>query len=187
MNPIPTPTPIDRVLSLQGKCAVVTGGNRGLGEAIVKRLAEAGALVLLTGRGEEALRRVESELTTAGKTAVAVQADASRAEDWHKVIDLAVERFGGVDILVNNAAIFPPRLSLEVNEKVWDETLAIDLKGAFFTAQLAAKERMKSGGFAQMLAQMLAQMPLGRPGFPDEIAKAVLFFASDLGSYVSGV
>jgi NAD(P)-dependent dehydrogenase (short-subunit alcohol dehydrogenase family) len=143
MNPIPTPTPIDRVLSLQGKCAVVTGGNRGLGEAIVKRLAEAGALVLLTGRGEEALRRVESELTTAGKTAVAVQADASRAEDWHKVIDLAVERFGGVDILVNNAAIFPPRLSLEVNEKVWDETLAIDLKGAFFTAQLAAKAMIK--------------------------------------------
>jgi NAD(P)-dependent dehydrogenase (short-subunit alcohol dehydrogenase family) len=71
-------------------------GNRGLGEAIVKRLAEAGAMVVLTARGEDALNRVESEVVAAGGTAVGIKADARRAEDSQRVIDLVVQRFGGV-------------------------------------------------------------------------------------------
>ncbi|HEV2731797.1 MAG TPA: SDR family NAD(P)-dependent oxidoreductase [Terriglobales bacterium] len=117
MNPIPNPEPIDRLLSLHGKCAVVTGGNRGLGEAIVKRLAEAGASVVLTGRGEEALKRAESEVVASGGTAVGIKADASCTKDSQKVIDLAVQRFEGVQILVNNDAIFPPRLSVEMRNR----------------------------------------------------------------------
>lgn len=273
---IPQPEPLGRLLSLKGRCAVVTGGSRGLGAAIVRRLSEAGAAVVLTGRGREALERVEAEVVAAGGQALAVQADVARLADSQKVVDQAVGRFGGVDILVNNAAVFPPSLFLEVSEEVWDQTIDTDLKGAFFLAQFAAKamiargrggriinllstdalrptgmlsaygaaklglwsatqamakelaehcilvnavtpgatiteERIakfnegtfgasevppgavktreklqaavKGGAFAQMLTTL---MPLGRPGYPDEIAKAVLFLASDLASYVSG-
>lgn len=273
---IPPPGPFDQLLSLRGKCAVVTGGSRGLGEATVHRLAQAGAAVVFTGRGAEALAAVEEELTAAGLTAVGVQADISRLDDSQKVIDSAVQRFGRLDILVNNAALYTPSFALDTSEELFDSVVGADLKGAFFLAQYAAKamiaaggggriinllsvdafkpmgplaayasakaglwaatqnlakelashqilvnavtpgstiteerlamlrdgsfaaaqvpvdaaatrERLQaavaSGGFTQMLTTM---MPLGRPGWPDEIAKAVLFLASDLGSYVSG-
>ena len=190
---------------------------------------------------------------------------------------MAVERFGRIGILVNNAAVFPPSLSIEVSEELWDPTLATDLKGAFFLAKFASLEMIKDGrgggvinvlsteilrptGFlaaygaakagvtavtqsmvkelgeygilvnavipgatmtAERLealksghiqgpfqtvppeatktlekqrklfekggfAQAMSHMPLGRTGFPDDLAKAVLFMASDLASYVSG-
>ncbi|MBS4730158.1 SDR family oxidoreductase [Mycobacterium sp. SM1] len=273
---IPPPGPFDQLLSLQGKCAVVTGGSRGLGEATVFRLAQAGAAVVFTGRGAEALAAVERELSAAGYVAVGIQADISRLGDSQQVIDSAVQRFGRVDILVNNAALYTPSFALDTSEELFDSVVGADLKGAFFLAQYAAKamiaaggggriinllsvdafkpmgplaayasakaglwaatqnlakelaphqilvnavtpgstiteERLamlrdgtfaaaqvpteasatlarlqgavESGGFIQMLTTM---MPLGRPGWPDEIAKAVLFLASDLGSYVSG-
>jgi hypothetical protein len=115
---IPDPLPLDGLLSLQGRCAVVTGGSRGIGEAIVRRLVEAGAAVVFTGRGREALQRVEAQVAAAGGKAVGVQADVSRIEDSRRVINLAVERFGRVDILVNNAAVFPGSLAMEMTEAV---------------------------------------------------------------------
>jgi NAD(P)-dependent dehydrogenase (short-subunit alcohol dehydrogenase family) len=119
---IPEPAPLDGVLSLQGKCAVVTGGSRGLGEAIVQRLAEAGASGVFTGRKLETLRPVEAEVAAAGGTAVAFEAAAARIADTQRAIDLAKERFGRGDILVNNAAVFEPRLFLETTEELWDRT-----------------------------------------------------------------
>ena len=114
---------------LKGRCAVVTGGSRGLDEAIVRRLTEAGAVVVLTGRGREALRRVESNVAAAGGQALGVQADFASLEDSRKVIDQAMERFGRVDILVNNAAVFPMSMFIEVSEEVWEQTVDTDLKG----------------------------------------------------------
>jgi NAD(P)-dependent dehydrogenase (short-subunit alcohol dehydrogenase family) len=273
---IPEPTPQADLLSLAGKCAVVTGGTRGLGEATVHRLAAAGAAVVFTGRGKEALQRVEQDLTATGFTAVGVQADIASLTDSQKVIDLAGQRFGRLDILVNNAALYTPSLALETTEELFDSVVGADLKGAFFLAQYAAKAMIAAGGggriinllsvdafrpmgflaayasakaglwaATQNLAKELAphhilvnavtpgatitkerlemfatgafasaqvpaesaatraqlnqainsgslaerlttMMPLGRPGWPDEIAKAVLFLASDLGSYVNG-
>jgi NAD(P)-dependent dehydrogenase (short-subunit alcohol dehydrogenase family) len=142
---IPDPVSLDNLLSLHGRCAVVTGGSRGLGEAIVRRLAEAGASVVLTGRGREALQRVEAQVVAAGGTAVGIQADAARVEDARRVINLTVERFGTVDILVNNAAVFPASLATEMSEAVWDETVDTDLKGAFFTSQFAANAMIAAG------------------------------------------
>jgi NAD(P)-dependent dehydrogenase (short-subunit alcohol dehydrogenase family) len=225
---IPKPTPRKDLLSLEGKCAVVTGGTRGLGEATVHRLAQAGAAVVVTARGEAALQRVKDQLSAGGHTVVGVQADVASLDDSRRVIDLAGERFGRVDILVNNAALYTPSFALETSEELFDSVVGADLKGAFFLAQYAAQAMIDAGGggriinllstdafkpmgplaayasakaglwaatrqglqaavdsgaFATMLTTM---MPLGRPGWPDEIAKAVLFLASDLGSYVSG-
>jgi len=98
---------------------VVTGGSRGLGEAIVGPLTQAGAAVVLTGRGREALQRVESQVAAAGGQALGVPADRGSREDSRKVIDKAMARFGRTDILVNNAAVFPPSLFLEVSDEVW--------------------------------------------------------------------
>lgn len=78
---IPAPQPFDSLLSLKGRCAVVTGGSRGLGEAIVRRLAEAGASVVLTGRGHEALRRVGAAVNATGGQALGVQADLASLND----------------------------------------------------------------------------------------------------------
>ncbi len=96
---IPEPTPFDSLLSLKGRCAVVTGGSRGLGEAIVHRLSQAGAAVVLTGRGLDALKQVETKINAAGGKALAVQADSASLADSRKVIEQAIHRFGRVDIL----------------------------------------------------------------------------------------
>src|SRR5271155_1876512 len=98
---IPEPTPQADLLSLAGKGAIVTGGSRGLGEATVHRLAQAGATVVFTGRGAEALDRIQKELTVSGAKAVGVQADISSLADSRKVVDKAVEQFGRIDIRVN--------------------------------------------------------------------------------------
>jgi NAD(P)-dependent dehydrogenase (short-subunit alcohol dehydrogenase family) len=104
-------------VSLRGQCAVVIGGSRGLGEAIVKRLAEAGASVVFTGRRLETLQPIAETVTAAGGTAVPVASDVSKVEESQRVIDLAVDRFGRVDILVNNAAVFEARVALETTEE----------------------------------------------------------------------
>ncbi|MBT8342190.1 MAG: SDR family oxidoreductase [Desulfatitalea sp.] len=274
---IPDPPPLDRILSLQGRCAVVTGGGRGLGEAIVMRLAEAGATIVLTGRGREALQRVEARVTAAGGMAVGVQADVRRTEDSQKVMNLAMERFGRVDILVNNAALVTTCLAMEMTEPLWDEMIDTDLKGAFFASQFAAKAMIEGGrggriinllsaaafkptgiflaygavkaglwAVTQSMADELAEhrilvnavspgptltqeklahiqdgtlatsetppgavktiqklkaigetqlksgsmaslLPLGRLGYPGDISNAVLFLASEMACYISGV
>ncbi|MBX5204686.1 SDR family oxidoreductase [Rhizobium sp. NZLR1] len=274
---IPESTPFEDLLSLKGRRAIITGGTRGIGEAIVLRLAQAGAEVVVTARGQEALTKIEEKVSAFGGRAIGLRADASKMEDAKRVIDFTVSKLGGVDILVNNAAVFPPRLSVEMTEEIWDQTVDTDLKGPFFLSKLAALEMIQAGhggriinvlsteifkptGFlapygaaksglmavtqsmavelgphgiqvnavipgatmtaeriAMMqnsatkapfsdaptdapltlakqqellekggLAEHLGNMPLGRTGYPDDLAKAVLFMASDLASYVNG-
>jgi NAD(P)-dependent dehydrogenase (short-subunit alcohol dehydrogenase family) len=117
----------------------------GLGEAIVHRLTAAGAAVVFTGRGADALHKVEEQLTAASATAVGIPADISRLADSQKVIDLAIERFGRVDVLVNNAALYTPSLALDTTEELFDNIVDADLKGAFFLAQYAAKAMITAG------------------------------------------
>jgi len=71
-----------------------------------------------------------------GGQAAGIQADGGSADDAQRVIDFAISRFQSVDILVNNAAVFPPRLSIEMTEAIWDQTVSTDLKGPFFPAKL---------------------------------------------------
>ena len=111
-----------------------------------------------------------------------MQADLASLKDSQKVIDQTMERFGRVDILVNNAAVFPPSLFVGVSEKVWDETIDTDLNGAFFLAQFAAKA-MISGGRGGRIIKLLSTDALRPTGFLSAYgaakARAVVSHAGD--------
>ena len=160
---IPDPAPFDQLLSLRGRCAIVTGGTRGIGEAVVLRLAEAGASVVLTARGQEGLTKVEAKVAAQGGQAAGIQADAAKMDDAQRVVDFAVGKFGSVDILVNNAAVFPPRLSIEMTETIWDETVDTDLKGPFFLSKLAALQMIKAGRGGRASSMYSRPKSFGRP------------------------
>ena len=132
------------LLSLQGQGAVVTGGGKGIGRGIAERLAEAGAGVLIADvdekSGIDAVRAIEK----AGGRARFQLCDTSKPSDAKRAIDEAAKAFGRLDVLVNNAGVFPMRSALEVDEQMWDRVLDINLKGTFFFAQAAAKKMIEA-------------------------------------------
>jgi len=277
-----TPQAFDTLLSLKGKVAIVTGGSRGIGKQVVTRFAQAGAKVVFTGRGLPALEAVEKEFIGKGFDVACFQSDVSVVADSQKAVEFTVKKYGRLDILVNNAASFPFGTGLSMTEETWDKCFAVDSKGNFFLAKLAAEEMIKEGHsgriinflstaalnptspliaygaakqavwyFTKTLAQELApyqitvnavtpgatmteerisalggdtaqmqeyveksgnaglditetigkisggtdsitdllesSMPMGRTGYPDDLAKAVLFLASDMAEYISGI
>jgi 3-oxoacyl-[acyl-carrier protein] reductase len=125
---------------LKGKTAVVTGGSRGIGRAIVRRLAADGAAVVFGyATNERAAKQVEAERIWA------VQADVGDLADIDRLFGVADERFDGLDIFVNNAGIPSGTPIAEVSEADYDRVMAVNAKGAFFALQRAAA-RMKDGG-----------------------------------------
>ncbi|MFH1031859.1 MAG: glucose 1-dehydrogenase [Chloroflexota bacterium] len=133
--------------NLKGKVALVTGGSRGIGRAIALGLAEAGADIILASRKLPDLEAVASEITQKGRKALPVPANLRQLPDIEALVKRAVDELGHIDILVNNAATNPVFGSvLDVEEKAWDVTLELNLKGYFFTAQSVAKLMRKQGG-----------------------------------------
>lgn len=261
MQPTAIPDVSDRPLtelqSLAGRVAVVTGGARGIGEAICRRLAEAGARVLVVDR--------EDEAATATAAAVAALHDVDCAGAAADVLDrpaveaaaaAAVERWGRLDIWVNNAGIYPACRLIDMTDDEWDQTLDVNLKGTFIGAQVGARHMIARGepgvivniasisglrssrglrghyvaskhgviGLTKSLAvefggdriralavapgtimtpgitveaeadpewtasihEMGRGFPLGRVGTPDDIARVVLFCASDMSMFMTG-
>jgi NAD(P)-dependent dehydrogenase (short-subunit alcohol dehydrogenase family) len=235
-------------MRFEGKTAIVTGAAHGIGEATARLFARNGANVVLVDLHDRA-EQVASELPSA----VFVEADVSAEGDVQSVIDTAVERFGQVDAVVNNAAITLPKGYLETTPEEWDRVQAVNLRSVYlflraatphlkasrgsvvnvasfhagatienFSAYAAAKSGVigitrsaaldlaPSGvrvnavcpGIVETamwqawldelddvdtaLAGVLKLQPLGRIGQPDEIAKAILFLASDDASYITG-
>ncbi|MFF4272761.1 SDR family NAD(P)-dependent oxidoreductase [Streptomyces sp. NPDC001536] len=125
---------------LTGKVAVVTGGSRGIGRAIVQTLAEAGADVVVASRKIEACRAVAEEVqASTGRRAVGIACHVGRWEECERLVAETIEEFGGLDVLVNNAGMSPLYASLDaVSEELYDKTLAVNLKGPFRLAVLAA-------------------------------------------------
>ena len=101
----PQPKALDKLLSLQGKTAVITGGSRGIGKQILTRFTEAGCKVVFTGRSLEALQAVEKEFKDKGFDVACFQADISSVEDSYKTIDFTVKKYGRLDILVNKEEV----------------------------------------------------------------------------------
>ncbi len=276
---IPSSPSLDELISLKGRVAIVTGGSRGIGKEVVRRFSQAGCQVAFTARHEDVVRATEAEIREEGGDVVGIVADVCDLESSRKLVSDTVERFGRLDILVNNAATFPPGSAMKVDEKTWDSLFNTDAKGPFFLSQFAANEMideghggriinflstafvtaapmfggyamakaalweatlvlshelashgitvnavtpgatitqeridtmfsgdfsamgdlmgieipdnfvdvaddmMSSGKFMNLLRSM---MPMGRPGWPDDLARAVFFLASDQAAYITG-
>ncbi|MFQ5425579.1 MAG: SDR family NAD(P)-dependent oxidoreductase [Gaiellales bacterium] len=120
---------------LDGRVAVVTGGGGGLGADICRALAEAGAAVAVVGRTQGSIDAVRDQVREAGGEAVSVRADVSQKPSVEAMAETVVEALGAVDILVNNAAIYPLRPWTEITEEEWDEVFATNLKGYFLCAR----------------------------------------------------
>lgn len=237
----------------EDKVAIVTGGGTGIGLETARQLVAEGARVVLNGRRPEVLQEAVSSLE-AGVTA-AVPGDISLPETAVRLVEEAERRFGGVDILINNAGIFKPKPFLETSEEEYDRFLSVILKGKFFMAQAAAKAMRKRGGGAivhtgsmwaliavgatpssaysaanagvhalvRNLALELAPLkirinavapavvetpvystfltpeevarvlpafhsfhPIGRNGMPEDVARAILFLASEESAWITG-
>ena len=125
--------------SLRGRKALVTGGSRGIGEALAIGLAEAGADVAVAARDETSLKSIAAAISGAGRRSAAIAIDVRDIAAIHTGVDKAAQALGGLDILVNNAGVEEVRDSLAVDEAVWDRIVDTNLKGAFFCAQAAAR------------------------------------------------
>jgi glucose 1-dehydrogenase len=137
---------------LEGKVAIVTGGNTGIGQAVVVELAAQGAKVVIDYvSNEQATQALEQKLADLGETAVAVEADVSKIDDLQRMVDTAVSTFGRVDVLVNNAGIETRTSILDTTESQYEKVLAINLKSAFFGTQIAAKQMIAQGGGGRII------------------------------------
>lgn len=248
LSPTVDPMIMER-FDLQGKVAIVTGASRGIGAASAIALAEAGADVVIGARSADSLAEVVGLIEAGGSRAEAVSADLADREALAKLVDTAVDRFGRVDVVVNNVGGSIPKPFLQTSEASFEKSFSWNVTTAFNLTQLAVPRMLETGGgsvinitsaaahlasrgmagygtakaamaaltrnLAQDLApkirvnavspgsigtdalqmvldddtmrnQMIAATPLRRIGEGEDIAAAVLFFASDASSYVTG-
>ena len=115
---------------LEGKVAIVTGGTRGIGRAIVEKFLENGACVLFTGTSSVS-PEMEARLKEIGGEWQFVKADASSSADAEQVVKTCMEKFGRVDVLVNNAGITRDTLLMRMSEEMWDEVMRVNLKSVY--------------------------------------------------------
>jgi NAD(P)-dependent dehydrogenase (short-subunit alcohol dehydrogenase family) len=122
-------------MELEQQTAIVTGAGRGIGRAIALELATLGAAVAVVDRDGDAARRTADEVGAAGRAALAVTADISRRADIEAMVQQVVDRFGRIDVLVNNAGINRRAAALEITEESWDATMNVNARGTFFCTQ----------------------------------------------------
>lgn len=236
---------------LTNKVAVITGGGGALGAGVAQGLAQAGAAVVMADVKAEAAQQVAASIQAQGGRALAVACDVADSASVAAMVEQAVATFGGVDILVNNAAIYPARSWTEISEAEWDRVFAVNIKGYYLCARAVYPSMKAQGGgaiinissitfflgkwdrlldyvstkgavvgFTKALARelgpegirvnciapgafptdaekihpdpegynrfVLENQAIKRRGTPADMAKAVLFFASDLSDFVTG-
>jgi 3-oxoacyl-[acyl-carrier protein] reductase len=154
--------------SVKEKVALVTGASKGIGRAIALRLAPDGAAVVVNyaGSAQQAQETV-GLIEQRGGRAVDVQADVSKVADVRRLFDACFEKFGRLDILVNNAGVMFTKPVVEVGEEEFDRIFAVNVKGAFFCCQEAAK-RMAEGGRIINLSSSTTALML--PGYAAYVA-----------------
>ncbi len=138
--------PVSKLLSLEGKVAIVTGGGMGIGRGIVRRLAEAGAAVVVMDRDESAAARTVEEVRQSGATAMALVGDVAEESSVRQVVQASVGEYGHLDVLVNNAGIYPFRPALEMSVQEWDRVQNVNLRGAFLYSREFANQVIAQGG-----------------------------------------
>ena len=135
-------------MKLKGQVAIVTGGGRNIGEQIAKLFAAEGARIAIVDMDKGRAERVAGEITGAGGDAAAFVANVASSRDVADTVKAVVERFGRIDILVNNVAISDNKHILEITEEEWDRVIAVTLKGPFLMAKQVAQQMIaqNSGG-----------------------------------------
>ena len=128
---------------LTGQVALVTASARGIGKACALALAEAGADIILGLRKKDSAGTLVKQIQKLGREVLPVQMDVTQMQEIHEAVQAGVQHFNHIDILVNNAGIGAPNPAEHVTEKDFDETLAVNLKGTFFTAQAVGKVMIK--------------------------------------------
>lgn len=235
--------------NLSGKTAIITGASRGIGAEIARKMAQAGAKIVVNYSGSQAkAEAVVEDIKNNGGEAIAVKANVADSEAVKAMVEQTMQTFGSVDILVNNAGITRDNLMMRMKDDEWDDVINTNLKGVFICTKAVTRQMMKqrsgrivniasivgvmgNAGQANYVAAkagvigltkttarelasrnitanavapgfittdmtdqlgediqktMLAQIPLGRFGKPEEVAKAALFLASDDASYMTG-
>ena len=125
--------------SLKGKSGIVTGAGSGIGKSFATSLVQAGAEVVIAGRNIGRLEATAREIRQFGGPVVPIQADVAKMEDIQNLVDGTVEEFGKIDFLFNNAGIIRRNPCEDFTEKDWDDVITVNLKGAFFLSQAAAR------------------------------------------------
>ena len=139
-------------MALTGKVAVVTGGNSGIGKAIVLALAAQGASIVIDWvTDEQATEALEDQVRALGDKVIGVEADVSKVADLERLVTAAVSEFGRIDVMVNNAGVETRTSVLETTEAQYDRVLQINLKSAFFGTQLAARQMIAQGGGGRII------------------------------------
>ena len=131
-------------MKLNDKVVIITGASRGIGRAIAKRFAQEGAKVVINyNKSEDKASRLVDEIRKNGGQALAVRADVSKSDEVKQLVKKTVETYGRVDILVNNAGVMFQKTFLDATEEIWDQTIDINLKGAYLCSKEVAPIMLK--------------------------------------------
>src|SRR5713101_2115966 len=188
------------VAALEGKVALIAGGGTGIGRATAELFASEGARVVVFGRRPEPLAETVDAIVKAGGAATAVSGDVGSEADVARLVGEARAQYGGVDCLVNCAAVRLRSALLEISAADFSEVLRINLVGAFIlTKTVAPAMRERGGGSSIHLGSAIGQgvpefrrhllkhrIPIGRAGHVEDVAALCLFLASDASKYMTG-
>ena len=174
--------------SLAGKVALVTGASGGLGAGFAVALAQAGADVVLAARRRAGLAGTSEQIRRLGRSALAVETDVTDPEACRAAAQAAIERFGHLDTLINNAGLGTAVPALRETPEQFREVVEVNLLGAYWMAQAAAHVMMTQAIPPDQLQEFIASTStLGRMGEQHELDTVVVFLASSASSYIAGV
>jgi NAD(P)-dependent dehydrogenase (short-subunit alcohol dehydrogenase family) len=148
---------------LEGKVAMITGASQGLGRALALAYAKEGAQIVINSRHEEGIRPVGEEAESTGAEVLAFAADVSRSADVERLVGVATQRFGRVDVLVNNAGVLGPRVAIvEYPEDEWRLVIDANLTGPFLVSKAVIEHMPEGGSIVNVVSGVSVE---GRPGW----------------------
>lgn len=156
-------------MKLSGKTAIITGGGTGIGKVTALLFAKEGANVVITGRREEKLKEVQEEAASHGVTLDYLACDVSKEEDCKATVEYTVGKYGGVDILFNNAGILMPGATHETDTEIWENTFDINVKGTYLMSKYTIPHMLEKGKGAIVNNSSIVGLK-GMPGFAAYVA-----------------